>query len=137
MIEIKDLTKSFGPKNVLNGLSLTVRQGETYGLLGPNGAGKSTTISILCGLLNADAGTVMIAGHSPVKAAKMKVGIAPQEIAVYKNLTCRENLMFFCRIYGLQGARANGRVDALIAMFRLGQYAPTEVAKLSGGCGRA
>jgi ABC-2 type transport system ATP-binding protein len=133
MIEIRELMKSFGKKKVLNGLSLTVRQGETYGLLGPNGSGKSTTISILCNLLKADGGTVTIGGSPPSEATKLKLGIAPQEIAIYKNLTCQENLMFFSRIYGLQGVKAKERVETLIAMFRLEQFSRTEVAKLSGG----
>src|SRR4051794_16131802 len=91
----------------VKGVSFEIHAGETYGLLGPNGAGKTTTISMVCGLLRRDAGTVTIEG-APVDigavAAKRGIGYVPQELALYPDLSGRENLQFFGRLYGLGGA---------------------------------
>lgn len=133
MIDVRDLHKTFGPNVVLQGLTFSVASGEIYGLLGPNGSGKTTTINILCNLLDADSGTVFIRGNPVSESTKYLVGIVPQESAVYKDLTCRENLLFFASLYGLHGARRRTRVDELLALFDLGAYADTVVAKLSGG----
>lgn len=133
MIEIKALKKSFGDKVVLNSLNLSISSGEIYGLLGPNGAGKTTAINILCNLLGADSGKATIKGKPVSEITKYMLGIVPQEISVYKDLTCKENLLFFARAYGLQGSERTNRAKELIRTFNLGEYANTAVCKLSGG----
>lgn len=133
MIDVTNLCKSFGDKRVLDGLSFGVEQGSVFGLLGPNGSGKTTTINILCNLLDADAGTAAISGHHISQNTRSAMGVAPQEIALYKDLTCRENLFFFARIYGVPTSRISGQCDALIQTFKLEDYANTPVSKLSGG----
>ncbi len=133
MIEVHNLEKSFGDKDVLNKLTFSIDQGGIYGLLGPNGAGKSTTINILCNLLDADAGKVTIKGNKVSEKTKYLVGIVPQEISLYKDLTCKENLMFFARIYGLYGSKISERANELIHIFNLNEYINTQVSKLSGG----
>ncbi len=133
MIEISGLRKSFQDKVVLDGLTFSIAPGEIYGLLGPNGAGKTTAINILCRLLDAAAGKVMVKGEPVSEKTKYLLGIVPQEISIYKDLTCRENLLFFARVYGLQKSQRNDRVYELIQKFKLEEYANTEVSKLSGG----
>lgn len=109
-----DLAKSFGDRVADAGVSFQVAPGETYGLLGPNGAGKTTTIRMVCGLLRADAGAVTIAGRTmstTTVAAKALVGYVPQEVALYPDLTARENLRFFGRLQRLSGRVLAARVD--------------------------
>jgi ABC-2 type transport system ATP-binding protein len=132
-LEIRGLTKAFGERRVLDGLSFSVGEGEVYGLLGPNGSGKTTTINVLCDLLAADAGTAAVSGVPAGEGAKRLMGFAPQEISIYRDLTCAENLDFFARLYGLAAAARRQRADDLIAEFRLGEYARTRVGALSGG----
>lgn len=133
MIEVTDLRKSFGNKVVLGGLTFSAASGEIYGLLGPNGAGKTTAINILCNLLDADAGRIVINGNMVSENSKFLIGVVPQETSVYKDLTCKENLLFFARLYGLYGSQKIERVSELIQALNLGEYANTEVSKLSGG----
>src|SRR5690606_13493861 len=93
---------------------LTIDKGEVFGLLGPNGAGKSTTIKMICGLLRQNQGDIEIDGLSVRKHAleiKSRIGIVPQEIAIYENLSAKENLAFFGRLYGLRGRELNARID--------------------------
>ena len=133
MIAVSDLHKSFGDTAVLQGLTFSVAPAEVYGLLGPNGAGKTTMINILCNLLDADSGRVLIEGVEVSESTKGLIGIVPQEVAVYRDLTCRENLAFFASLYGLQGARRRARIEDLLALFDLAGYADTVVSRLSGG----
>ena len=133
MIEVQNLEKSFGDKVVLNKLSFTAEQGTVYGLLGPNGAGKTTTINILCNLLDPQAGSVRINGQAASENTKHLLGVVPQEIALYKDLTCLENLMFFAKIYGLSTSQARLQADKLIQTFKLEEYVDTATSKLSGG----
>jgi len=133
MLQISNLKKSFGDKIVLDALSFSIDQNDIYGLLGPNGAGKTTTINIVCNLLEADAGMVSIEGNPVSENTRNLVGFVPQEISMYLDLTCRENLVFFASIYGLQGSRKVERTNELLRMFNLGQYENTKVAHLSGG----
>ncbi|MBE0639180.1 MAG: ABC transporter ATP-binding protein [Bacteroidales bacterium] len=133
MLAVENLRKSFDSKIVLDGLNFTIEKGELYGLLGPNGAGKTTAINILCGLLKADEGMIRIAGKPPSELTKSLLGVVPQEISVYKDLTCKENLVFFSRIYGLSRYDGIAKAEELIDLFRLEEYANTEVHKLSGG----
>ncbi len=133
MIEVKHLMKSFGNQTVLDNLTLTICANDIYGLLGPNGAGKSTTINILCSLLDADAGTVAIHGKPISEKTKHNIGIVPQEISVYQDMTCKENLQFFARIYGLRGPAATNQVNKILHSLNLKKYQNTKICCLSGG----
>jgi len=133
MIEVRDLEKSYGDKRVLNKLSFSIGPNHIYGLLGPNGAGKTTTINILCNLLDADAGKIFFEGNPTSQVTKQIIGVVPQEISVYLDLTCRENLLFFSKIYGLWGSEKTQRTDELINALNLQSYEKTKVANLSGG----
>ncbi|HEY3514008.1 ABC transporter ATP-binding protein [Kribbella sp. NPDC051137] len=133
------LGKRFGDRVAVDDVSFTVAPGETYGLLGPNGAGKTTTIRLVCGLLRADQGEVLVAG-SPIRpatpAAKRYVGYVPQDIALYPDLTAWENLRFFGRLYGLRGAALNRRVGKVLELIGLTDRAGDRVESFSGGMRR-
>jgi ABC-2 type transport system ATP-binding protein len=113
MILVHNLRKSYGATVAVDGASFEVRRGETLGLLGPNGAGKSTTIGVMIGVLKPDSGTVAInGGASPTDAAARRaVGVAPQSLALYEDLSAEENLAFFGRLYDLAGARLQDRIN--------------------------
>lgn len=136
MLQIKQLAKSFGQRPVLQGLSLEIAPGEIYGLLGPNGAGKTTTINIICNLLKADGGQVLIGGQPVSEQTKPLIGIAPQENLLYKLLSCGENLEFFGRIYGLQGRALQQRVRDCLQAVNLADRIHSPVETLSGGMQR-
>jgi ABC-2 type transport system ATP-binding protein len=133
MLEVRGLKKAFEAKSVLNGLTFSVAKGEIYGLLGPNGAGKTTSINILCNLLEADDGAATVNGKTITEATKHIIGVVPQEVSVYRDLTCRENLLFYARLYGLKSSVRMDRTNQLIQSFNLSKYENFEVAKLSGG----
>jgi ABC-2 type transport system ATP-binding protein len=133
LVRFDRIRKSFGDKLILDDLCLTVDNGEVYGLLGPNGCGKSTAINVLCNLLDPDAGTVQIAGHAVSGDAKGRVGICPQDIALYRDLLPAENLHFFAQIYGLPRPERESRVSELMQLFGLEGFARTPVGALSGG----
>jgi len=138
-IEICNLDKSFGDLHAVKGVSLTVAQGEILSLLGPNGAGKSTTISMLSGLLAPDAGEAAIMGHSVTgepQAAKSSLGVVPQDIAVYPDLSARENLIFWGKMYGLRGAVLKQRVNEVLEIIGLTDRQKDHVNKFSGGMKR-
>src|SRR5579863_10398571 len=102
MIEVKDITKSYGDIHAVKGISFSIKAGECYGLLGPNGAGKSTTINMLSTLFPHDTGEIILDGMDINKsrsAVKKILGIVPQEIALYENLTAWENMLFWGSIY--------------------------------------
>lgn len=133
------LRKTFGRLVAVDGVGFEIAPGETYGLLGPNGAGKTTTVSMICGLLDGDAGEVTIAGDRMDTAgtrAKRHVGYVPQEIALYPDLSGRENLRFFGRLYGLTGSDLNARVDRLLGVVGLEDRAGDRVEHYSGGMKR-
>jgi ABC-2 type transport system ATP-binding protein len=133
MLEVIELEKSFGNKIVLNKLSFSIGHNDIYGLLGPNGAGKTTTINILCNLLDADAGVISVEGNPVSEKTKHLMGFVPQEISMYLDLTCKENLLFFSSIYGLQGSEKAARTNELIQTLNLGEYENVKVGNLSGG----
>jgi ABC-2 type transport system ATP-binding protein len=116
-----------------------VERGELFGLLGPNGAGKTTTISMLCGLLEADAGEVTLAGarlaDAPT-AVKAGIGYVPQEIALYPDLSARENLTFFGRLYGMGGRELSARVGEVLELVELADRAEERIDTYSGGMKR-
>ncbi len=137
MIECRDLQKRFGSRCAVDGLTLDVAAGETFGLLGPNGAGKTTTISMIAGMLLPDAGSVCIDGCDPKSADSRRVlGIAPQSLALYEQLTAAENLCFFGKLYGLHGSLLRDRVSWALSLSGLGDRAKDRVATFSGGMKR-
>ncbi|NIA24262.1 MAG: ATP-binding cassette domain-containing protein [Gammaproteobacteria bacterium] len=133
------LRKCFDGLTAVDGVSFQVPQGETYGLLGPNGAGKTTTISMIAGLLTADAGSVTVAGQ-PVTTrsvnARAAIGLVPQDVAVYPDLTARENIRFFGRLYGLGSSRLAARTDEVLEIIGLADRADDRVEQYSGGMKR-
>ena len=136
MLEIAGLTKSYGDRLVVDDVGFHIDLGETYGLLGPNGAGKTTTIRMLCGLLEPDAGTVHVAGHDvaadPI-SAKRKIGFVPQELALYPDLTARQNLRFFGKLHDLRGSALDKRVEHSLEVVGLADRADDRVDTYSGG----
>ncbi len=137
MISLDSLRKSFGPITAVDDLTLSIAPGEVFGLLGPNGAGKSTTIAMMVGLLRPDAGSVRIDGGDPADpAVRARLGVAPQSLAVYDELSARENLMFFGSLYGLSHAERARRADELLGLVGLADRARDRVGKYSGGMKR-
>ena len=138
-IQVKDLHKSFGEVKAVQGASFEVRRGDIFSLLGPNGAGKTTTISMLATLLRPDQGDALVFGKSirtnPM-GVKAVLGIVPQEIALYEDLSARENLNFWGKMYGLRGAVLNARVDEVLEIIGLTDRAGGRVGKFSGGMKR-
>jgi ABC-2 type transport system ATP-binding protein len=138
MIEVTGLTKRYGDLCAVNDVSLSVARGEAFGLLGPNGAGKTTTILMLVGALQADAGQVTIDGQvDPTRAeVRRAVGVAPQALAIYDELTAAENLAFFGRLYGLRGAALAERVDWCLDFAGLSERRNDRSSTYSGGMQR-
>lgn len=138
-IEMQNLHKRFGDLQAVQGVSLTAQAGEILSLLGPNGAGKSTTISMLSGLLPPTEGDALVMGHSirrEPEAAKACLGVVPQDIALYPDLSARENLLFWGKMYGLRGAALKGRVDEVLEIIGLADRQKGHVDKFSGGMKR-
>jgi len=139
MIEIRGLVKSFGDIQALAGVDFTVNEGEIFGLLGPNGAGKTTTISIIAGLLNADSGSVRVSGMDIRKEGgrvRRMLGVVPQDIALYEELSGRENLIFWGGLYGLSGKRLRDEADRVLELVGLADRAKDPVGEYSGGMKR-
>jgi len=135
----QDLHKSYGEIKAVDGISLQVARGEVFGLLGPNGAGKTTTISMLTALLEPSSGKITVDGldlKAHTSEVKAKMGLVPQEMALYMTLSARQNLMFFGRIYGLKGKELRQRVDEVLEMIGLTERADHAVEKYSGGMKR-
>jgi linearmycin/streptolysin S transport system ATP-binding protein len=138
-IKVQDLHKSFGEIKAVQGVSFDVQPGEIFGLLGPNGAGKTTTISMLATLLRPDAGDAWVMGHSIRRdpmAVKSVLGVVPQEIALYEDLSARENLTFWGKMYGLRGATLRRRVGEVLELIGLSDRAGGRVSTFSGGMKR-
>jgi ABC-2 type transport system ATP-binding protein len=139
MLKVERLSKSFGAIRAVDSVGFEVRPGEIYGLLGPNGAGKTTLISIISGLLKPDAGEVSVAGAAfwsdPQKARRI-MGVVPQELAIYEELSGRENLEFWGRMAGLSSRDAKARAVELLAALTLTDRAQDAVKKYSGGMKR-
>ena len=136
MLKITHLNKSYGSVKVLQDLNLQIESGEVYGLLGANGSGKTTTINIICNLLKADSGDVIINEQRVSEATKKIIGIAPQENLLYKTLSCEENLNFFANIYGLSRELRQKQVQETLASVNLLDRAKSPVETLSGGMQR-
>jgi ABC-type multidrug transport system ATPase subunit len=136
MIQCEGLTRRFGPFTAVDQVSFAVRRGSIFGFLGPNGSGKSTVIRMLCGLLEPTAGQARIAGFDVVRELehiKPMIGYMSQKFSLYDELTVRENLNFYGRLYGLTGAGLQLRVGELIALTHLEPYLPRRAGLLSGG----
>lgn len=139
VVEATGLRKAFGDIEAVDGVDVRIAAGETYGLLGPNGAGKTTTISIIVGLLAADAGDVVVDGR-PVTTqsvqAKAAIGLVPQELAIYPDLTARENLAFFGKLYDMPRALLRARIAEVLDVIGLTDRADDPTKEFSGGMQR-
>jgi ABC-2 type transport system ATP-binding protein len=137
MIEIVNFHKSFGSVIAVDGLSLTVPNGELFGLLGPNGAGKTTTVRGICGLLKANTGNVYIEGKPPTDlSVRRKIGLAPQDLSLYKDLSAEENLIFLGKLYGLSGSYLRERTNWCLDFAGLQPRRRHRVKTYSGGMQR-
>lgn len=138
-IEINNLQKSFGDLKAVDGVSFAVQDGEIFSLLGPNGAGKTTTISMLSTLLRPDEGDAFVLGHSirnEPMMVKESLGVVPQDIALYEDLSAKENLVFWGKMYGLRGAQLKKRVDEILETIGLTDRQNGRISKFSGGMKR-
>jgi ABC-2 type transport system ATP-binding protein len=139
ILNAQDLKKSYGENEAVKGISLQVARGEVFGLLGPNGAGKTTAISMLTGLLEPTGGQIIVDGldlKTHTNEVKAKLGLVPQELALYPTLSARQNLTFFGRIYGLKGKELKQRVDEVLEMIGLTERADEAIQNYSGGMKR-
>jgi ABC-2 type transport system ATP-binding protein len=139
MLEVKNLAKNYGKLIAVTGVSFRADRGETIGLLGPNGAGKTTTVSIIAGLLSPDSGEVLIEGKqvkSDTDPVKLKIGLVPQDMALYDKLSARDNLTFFAALYSLAGAKAKQAIDDALNLVGLSDRAGDKVETYSGGMKR-
>lgn len=139
VLQVDGITKSFGDIHAVRGVGFHIDPGETYGLLGPNGAGKTTSISMIAGLLEPDAGSVVVAGERLTTRStgpKRAIGLVPQELAIYPDLTARENLSFFGRLYDLSGDRLTSRIDHVLEIVGLAERANDAAKEYSGGMKR-
>jgi len=136
MLEVRNLRKDYGPTPALAGVSFTVGTGEMFGLLGPNGAGKTTLMSIVSGLLDPSDGQVFLEGRAfrrSDRAMRRLIGIVPQDLAIYNELTARENLRFFGQLYGLGGPMLEDRVERILTAIALADRADQRASTFSGG----
>ena len=139
IVEVAHLQKNYGDNQAVKDVSFAIEEGEVFSLLGPNGAGKTTTISMLSCLLEPSAGDASIAGHSirrqPMEVKRV-IGVVPQEIALYEDLSARENLMFWGRMAGMSGAALKRRVDEVLAQIGMREKSNQRVKTYSGGMKR-
>ncbi len=136
-IKAHNLDKRFETVHAVNNVSFDIQKGEIFSLLGPNGAGKTTTIGMISGLLAPDAGEVWLMGHSvskEPKQAKCALGVVPQEIALYKDISARANLTFWGKMYGMRGKTLADRVDEVLALIGLEDRAGGAVSKFRVEC---
>lgn len=141
VVEVSGLKKIYrgSRKAAVEDLNFAVRERDVFGLLGPNGAGKSTTIMALCGLLKIDGGRISVFGRDARRQGgeiRRRIGVAPQEIALFPSLTAAENLSYFGRMYGLDGSTIRRQADRLLELFGLAEKAHARVARFSGGMKR-
>jgi len=137
VVRAEGLRKLFGKHAALDGLSLSVPQGQLYGLAGPNGAGKTTLIRTLCGLLRPDEGAAYLLGwRMPNTRVRSQLGYMPQDFAVYDDLSVMQNLEFFGELYGLRRAHVLGRANELLDLVQLNDRRRQRVGTLSGGMRR-
>ena len=135
----QELHKSFNEHKAVNGVSFTIYKGEIFGLLGPNGAGKTTTIRMLSTVLEPDRGDVTVGGYSirdNAQAVRNLIGVSPQELALYEDLSALDNMVFFGRMVGLNGQEARAQSMAHLELMGLAERAKGKIAKFSGGMKR-
>jgi len=139
ILEVKDVSKKYGKKQVLSGVSFDIEEGDIFGLIGPNGAGKSTLINIITGILDPLNGEVLIGGHSikkkPIEAKKL-IGLVPQELALSEDISAIDNLNFFASLYGLSGKKLKEAVNEALEVVGLTEKKKEKVKKFSGGMKR-
>jgi ABC-2 type transport system ATP-binding protein len=139
LAELTDVVKRYDGKLTVDHLNVSIQEGEIFGLLGPNGAGKSTTISMLCGLLSMDSGSIEVDGISvtanPLEV-KRRIGLVPQDLALYDVMTAAENVTFFGKLYGLRGKLLKDRVEEALAFTGLSDRAKDKPTSFSGGMKR-
>jgi ABC-2 type transport system ATP-binding protein len=138
-IRVEELYRYFGKTKAVDGISFNTEKGEIFSLLGPNGAGKSTVISVLACLLQPDNGRAFVAGHSVTedpRSVKAAIGVVPQDIALYEDLSARENLIFWGKMYGKRGAPLKKRVAEVLDLIGLTDRQKERVGKYSGGMKR-
>lgn len=139
VLECRGVRRRFGEIQAVDGVSFHVEAGETYGLLGPNGAGKTTAISMIAGLLAPDGGEVIVGGQPmTTRSTKLKgmIGYVPQDLAIYPDLSGRENLVFFARLYGMSSSEAKKRANDVLETIGLSDRARDQTKKYSGGMKR-
>ena len=139
MLEVKALTKRYGKLTAISGVAFHAADGETIGLLGPNGAGKTTTVSIIAGLLSPDSGEVLIDGRQvrgDTDPVKLKIGLVPQDMALYDQLTARDNLTFFAALYSIGNEKTKAAIDDALNLVALSDRANDKVKTFSGGMKR-
>lgn len=133
---LTDVVKRYDSKLIVDHVNFSLQEGEIFGLLGPNGAGKSTTISMICGLLKADSGEILIDGLSvrekPLEVKK-RIGLVPQELALYENMSAAENVSFFGKLYGLRGKLLKERIQEALEFTGLSDRARDKPSTFSGG----
>lgn len=139
ILEVKDVSKKYGKKQVLSGVSFDIEEGDIFGLIGPNGAGKSTLINIITGILDPLNGEVLIGGHSikkkPIEAKRL-IGLVPQELALSEDISAIDNLNFFASLYGLSGKKLKEAVNEALEVVGLTEKKKEKVKKFSGGMKR-
>ena len=139
ILEVKDVSKKYGKKQVLSGVSFDIEEGDIFGLIGPNGAGKSTLINIITGILDPLNGEVLIGGYSikkkPIEAKKL-IGLVPQELALSEDISAIDNLNFFASLYGLSGKKLKEAVNEALEVVGLTEKKKEKVKKFSGGMKR-
>lgn len=136
---LSNVVKRYDQKLTVDHVNLSIEEGEIFGLLGPNGAGKSTTISMICGLLKPDGGEIIIDGLSVAAApleVKKRIGLVPQELALYETMTAEENVRFFGKLYGLRGKLLKERVEEALEFTGLSDRTKDKPATFSGGMKR-
>jgi len=139
ILEVKGLAKSYGDFNAVKEITFDIKEGEIFSLLGPNGAGKTTTISMLSTLYAPTSGDATIAGHSVTKnpmGVRNAIGVVPQDLALYEDLSARENLTFWGQMYGLSGSALKNRVEEVLGQIGLVDKARDKVKTYSGGMKR-
>lgn len=135
-LKTENLTKTIGNLLVVDNLNLEIRRGEVFGFLGPNGAGKTTSIKMMVGLLKPTSGRVLFDGAKSGSAVKRRIGVCPQNLAMWDALTCRENLTFMGDMYGIPPPLLEARVNKLLDLLSLTEKADQTAAALSGGVKR-
>ncbi|MEX1306949.1 MAG: ABC transporter ATP-binding protein [Eubacteriales bacterium] len=139
IVSVKKLTKKFGDITAVDRMDLTIREGEIYGLLGPNAAGKSTTINVLCGMQHKTGGEVKVFGKDitkRIREIKSDIGVVPQDIAIYSDLSAKENVRFFASLYGLKGALLKERTEEALEFVGLLERQKDLAKTFSGGMKR-